>query len=80
MNVELENFYENIPNKQMPSSELILYFIYFYSKKEKYEYVSISQIINAYKELGLKPYSNVSAFLNSKAKGKDSIVLKEKRI
>lgn len=78
MNVELENFYEDIPNKQeITSSEMILYFIYFFSKKEEYEYVSISQIMEAYKELGLKPYSNVSAFLNRKAKGKNSAVLKD---
>lgn len=78
MNIELENFYDNIPDKEKtPYSEFILYFIYFYSKKEKCEYVTISQIMDAYRELGLKPYSNVSAFLNSKVKGKNSVVLKD---
>lgn len=78
MNIELENFYDSIPHKEkIPHSELILYFMYFFSIKEKCEYVTISQIMEAYKQLGLKPYSNVSSFLNSKVKGKNSYVLKD---
>ncbi|MBR6162818.1 hypothetical protein IKQ26_02845 [bacterium] len=72
----LELFYSRIPQEVRETSNIILYFVY-YCQEKNYKVTPIL-IKHCYETLSIKPYSNISAYLNSKAKRKNPILLKNK--
>ena len=76
---DLKSFSLNIPALNIrPASELIPAFAYYLQEVNGFNSFSASDIVSCFNELSIKPYSNVSSFLSTKAKGKNFIFLKQK--
>lgn len=76
---DLNSFSLNIPKLNVrPVSELIPIFAYYMQEIKGLSSFSTADIVACFNELSIKPYSNVSSFLSAKAKGKNSIFLKQK--
>ena len=70
---EIEYFILRIPNfKQKKPSELIDFFAFFILEECKKEFFTAVQIKKCFEKLALKPYSNISAYLNKNCKTKFS--------
>ncbi|EAC3816212.1 hypothetical protein [Listeria monocytogenes] len=75
----LNSFTLNIPKfNDRTSSEFIPIFAYYLQEIKQTKPFSAIDINYCFNELSLKPYSNISAFLTKKSKGKDIIFLKQK--
>lgn len=74
--IELELFYERIPEEARSASSLIPYFVYFCSGENNE--VTPKQVEKCFNDLLLKPYSNIPYFLTLKSKGQKAIFLKNK--
>lgn len=76
---KLEGFIQKIPEfLKKPSSEMIVYFVYYCLYVENMQQVLPKQIEECYSVLSVKPYSNIPAYLSNHAKGKNIIFLKNK--
>lgn len=76
---KLEGFILKIPEfLKKTSSEMIIYFAYYCLYIENLQQVQAKQIDECYSVLSVKPYSNISAYLSTHAKGKNAIFLKNK--
>ena len=74
---KLEGFVQKIPDfLQKPSSELIIYFVYYCLYVENMQQVLPKQIEECYSVLRVKPYSNIPAYLSNHIKGKNIIFIK----
>lgn len=77
--MDINVFSLRIPNMNTrPASELIPIFAYYCQEIQGASAFSASEIAACFNALSLKPYSNISAFLSNKAKGKNTIFLKQK--
>lgn len=76
---KLEGFIQKIPEfLQKPSSEMIVYFVYYCLYIENIQQVLPKQIEECYSVLKVKPYSNIPAYLANHIKGKNIIFIKNK--
>lgn len=76
---KLEGFIQKIPEfLQKPSSEMIVYFVYYCLYIENIQQVLPKQIEECYSVLRVKPYSNIPAYLSNHIKGKNIIFIKNK--
>lgn len=76
---KLEGFVQKIPDfLQKPSSELIIYFVYYCLYVENMQQVLPKQIEECYSVLRVKPYSNIPAYLSNHIKGKNIIFIKNR--
>ena len=76
---KLEGFIQKIPEfLQKPSSEMIVYFVYYCLYIENIQQVLPKQIEECYSVLRVKPYSNIPAYMSNHIKGKNIIFIKNK--
>lgn len=76
---KLEGFVQKIPDfLQKPSSEMIIYFVYYCLYVENIQQVLPKQIEECYSVLRVKPYSNIPAYLSNHIKGKNIIFIKNR--
>ena len=79
MNYSIDDFIRKIPHfLDLPSSEMIPYFVY-YLNMEKHTSADLKMLKDCFAQLKIKEYSNISAFLSKKTKGKNSLLLKDKK-
>ena len=75
---ELETFIEKIENfGQLSPSNQIDFFAYFLLIERKADGFVSKDIARCFDELHFTPYSNISAYLSSKSKGKNKIFIKK---
>lgn len=74
----IETFYSRIPQEDKETGAIILYFLYYCEINSLT--ITPNLIKQCYEELALKPYSNIAAYMNSKTKGKQPALLKQKGI
>lgn len=75
----LEGFIQKVPELlKKPSSDMIIYFVYYCLYIEKLQYIQPKQIEECYSVLSIKPYSNIPAYLSNHSKGRNAIFLKSK--
>lgn len=76
---EINIFINRIPEfNKKTAGELIPYFAFYKLNIKHEKNVTPSTINQCFSDLEIMPYSNISAYLNSKSKGKEAIFLKQK--
>ncbi len=76
----LSSFSLNIPNlNNRTASDLIPIFAYYLQEIQGETPFSAADVASCFNELAIKPYSNISSFLSTKAKGRTIIFLKQKK-
>jgi hypothetical protein len=74
----LEEFIERIPDfDTLSPAQKIVYFGYYKQETGKYDYFQGNDISDCFTSLNLNRYSNLSAYLSQKSKGKDNLFIKK---
>lgn len=76
---QIKIFIHKVPDfNKKTAGELIKCFSFFLLNVAEYPQITSANILKCFEYLSIRPYSNISAYLSSNSKGKNSIFLKNK--